>query len=323
MMEEVFENIFKIDIPLTGNPMESVNSYVIKGHDSNLIIDTGLSRKSCTEIMYSALKQLKINLLETDFCITHIHADHSGLVAVLATTNSRIYISQLDGKTFSDGTKWDDIIDYAIINGFPEGKINLALSKHLGFKYGSERYNIPITILGDQENICIGEYNFKCIETPGHSKGHICLYEPNNKILLSGDHIIGDITPTIQSWSDGLNPLHKYLLSLDKIYALDVEIVLPGHRCILTNCKERIRELKCHHQKRCSEILSILESGGRNAYQIASHMSWNVGYGSWDPFPDSQKWFATGEAIAHLQYLEGKQIIICERLDGKIIYSLK
>ena len=58
----------------------------------------------------------------------------------------------------------------------------------------------------------------------------MCLYEPNKKILVSGDHILNNITPNIQLWSDRWNPLKEYLTSLDKVYEFDIELVLPGHR---------------------------------------------------------------------------------------------
>jgi hypothetical protein len=94
------------------------------------------------------------------------------------------------------------------------------------------------------------------------------------------------------------------LTSLDKVYDLDVELVLPGHRSIFRNQKERIRELKQHHQARLTEVISILERGKQNAFQVASQMTWDIGYRSWSLFPPAQKLFAFGEAMAHLKYLE-------------------
>ena len=81
-------------------------------------------------------------------------------------------------------------------------------------------------------------------------------------------------------------------------------------------------ELKDHHQKRLDEITSILEKGRQNAFQVASQMSWDILYYSWDLFPVSQKWFATGEAIAHLQYLEEKRIVKKELREQEIVFSL-
>ena len=78
--------------------------------------------------------------------------------------------------------------------------------------------------------------------------------------------------------------------------------------------------MKYHHQERLDEIISILEKGCQNAFQIASQMSWEIIYDSWDLFPVTQKWFAIGEAISHLKYLEEKKIIQREMEGQTIIF---
>jgi hypothetical protein len=103
--------------------------------------------------------------------------------------------------------------------------------------------------------------------------------------------------------------LKQYLISLDKVQDFDVQLVLPGHRDTFKNFRERIQQLKYHHQVRAREVLSILREGSKNAVQVASEMSWDITYKSWDLFPTMQKWFATGEAIAHLRYLEEKEMV--------------
>ncbi|MFB0520633.1 MAG: MBL fold metallo-hydrolase, partial [Desulfatiglandales bacterium] len=174
---------------------------------------------------------------------------------------------------------------------------------HPGRRYNPNT-SLNFDVLKDGDTIGIGDYLFKCIETPGHTAGHICLYEPGKKIFICGDHILFDITPNITLSVEERNPLKEYLMSLDKVSDLEVELVLPGHRSIFKNQKERIRELKQHHRARLEEVISILEEGRQNAFQIASQMTWDIGYKSWDLFPPAQKLFAFGEALAHLKYLE-------------------
>mgnify|MGYP005661553239 CR=1 FL=1 len=286
-----------------------------------MIIDTGLNRKECMDAMQSALGKLGVNLRKTDFYITHLHADHFGLVSSLATESSKIYLNKPDAEMVAGGGLWDDMVDYARLNGFPEEELQAALGNHPGYKYGS-KFGVSLTVFKEDDTISIGEYLFKGVATPGYTRGHMCLYEPDKRFLVSGDHILGDITPNIQSWSDEGDPLYEYLSSLDKVYELDVELVLPGHRRIFKTCRERIRELKKHHQKRAQEVLSILEKGSKNAFQVASEMKWDINAASWDLFPIQQKWFATGEAIAHLKYLEGKGMVFKGMVQGKIVYSL-
>ena len=229
MIEEVLPNLYKIEVPLPRNPLQAINSYIIKGQGQSLIIDTGMNREECMRVMSSGLKELEVDLKKTDFFITHLHADHLGLVSSLATDTSTIYFNQPDANSINSGSPWEKNARFAGINGFPEDEHKKAIENHPGRIY-SARGRLDFHIVKEADTISIGDYSFKCIETPGHTRGHMCLYEPNKKIFISGDHILIDITPNISLWSDDENPLREYLHSLDKVYDLDIELVLPGHR---------------------------------------------------------------------------------------------
>lgn len=325
MIEQVLPNIYRMEIPLPDNPLKAINSYVIKAPGRNLIVDTGMNREECLSVFRSGLAELGVNLEETDFFITHMHADHSGLVPELAAGTSRIYCSAPDSvmitPAFTHREFLDHLAEFARMLGFPDNVLEKALLQHPGFRY-SARGRLDFCLVQDGDPVTIGDYSFTCVETPGHTKGHMCLYEPRQKILVSGDHILGDITPNISSWSDDMNPLDEYIKSLDKVSALDIDIVLPGHRSIVSDCRKRIGELKRHHRARSDEVLSILKPGGDNPYRIASKMTWDMTYQSWEQFPAPQKWFATGEAMAHLKYLEEEQLVKREMRDQKITFHL-
>ncbi len=320
MIEEVLANIFRLEIPLPGNPLKSVNSYVVKGAHRNLIIDTGLNKKVCEEAMRGGLNELGVDLEETDFFITHLHADHFGLVSSLVKDTSKVYFNRPDAELIEAKGFWDPLVDYARVNGFPQGKLQSALHSHPGFKYGGD-WVPKLNILKEGDIIEAGDYQFRCVETPGHTRGHICLYEEEKRVLVAGDHILIDITPNIQCWSDEVDPLNNYLESLDKVFDLDVELVLPGHRRLIRDCKGRINELKQHHKNRFNEVLDILEKDSKTAFDVASKMTWDITYKSWDLFPVSQQWFATGEAIAHLRYLEEKGMIFRETQGDRTFFS--
>lgn len=324
MIEEILADLYKIEIPLPGNPLRAVNSYVIKTPERNLIIDTGWNREECMNAMQAGLRELDVNLGRTDFFITHLHTDHIGLVPTLMTGTSKVYFNQPDAHSIENSdARWNYFFSYAQMSGLPENELQGILQSHPGYKYRTKE-RLAFTILKEGDRMTMGEYSFKCVETPGHTEGHMCLYEPKKKIFVSGDHILNSITPNIQLWSERWNPLETYLMSLDKVYGLDIELILPGHRPIFRNCKGRIQELRDHHQKRVDEILSILKKGSRDAFQVASQMSWDIAdvYDSFDLFPATQKWFATGEAIAHLKYLEEKGMVRRDGSGNKILYSL-
>jgi len=275
--------------------------------------------------LISGLKECGVDSSQADFVVTHMHADHSGLVSTLAKEGASIYFGWADAEIIRSTTPdhWEKQIDFARKRGFPEEELEKALRSHPGRRY-TRRYStsasLNLCVLKDGDTINVGDYLFECIETPGHTEGHICLYEPNKKIFICGDHILVDITPNITLSSEERNPLKEYLASLDKVYDLDVELVLPGHRSIFGNHKERIRELKQHHQTRLEEIITILKKGKQNVFQTASQMTWDINYKSWDLFPPSQKWFAFGEAMAHLKYLE-EEGRIEEEIEGQeVVY---
>jgi glyoxylase-like metal-dependent hydrolase (beta-lactamase superfamily II) len=303
--EEVAHDIFRLQIPLPRNPLKALNSYVIRGPDRNLIVDTGMRRKECLDAMNAGLESLGVDLRKTDFFITHFHADHLGLVSELAGATSKIYMNAPDARHMLAQAFRGVFAKSARLHGFPEEDLQQALDTHPGFKYGP---TLPLSFsdTSDNQRIICGRYNFHCVETPGHSFGHTCLYEAEHKILIAGDHVLNDITPNIQAWwEDDWNPLDRYLGSLAKIVLLDVGLVLPGHRNIFTDLRGRVEELKEHHDKRAEEVLSILTKGPQTAYRVASEMTWDIVCDSFDAFPLAQKWFAAGEAIAHVKYLAG------------------
>ena len=195
------------------------------------------------------------------------------------------------------------MINYSAKNGFPQNELRSALENHPGFKHGSN-WVPALKILQDGDAIDVGDYHLVCVHTPGHTLGHTCLYEPEKKLLVSGDHILIDITPNIQCLAEGRNPLKQYLASLEKIRPYDVDLVLPGHRRLFSGFRERIQELLSHHHERLDEVLAILEDGPQTGYDVAARMSWDIVASDWDHFPVAQQWFATGEALAHLRYLE-------------------
>ena len=119
-------------------------------------------------------------------------------------------------------------------NGFPEDELEKAFADHPGKRYRPQG-PLDFTILKEGDKINAGDYSFRCIETPGHSPGHMCLYEDEKNILVSGDHILFDITPNITCWLDFKNALKSYLISLEKVSTLDVSLVLPGHRNLWNN----------------------------------------------------------------------------------------
>jgi glyoxylase-like metal-dependent hydrolase (beta-lactamase superfamily II) len=323
VIEEILPNLYKIEVPLPNNPLGAINSYVLRSGERSLVIDTGMNQEECRRVLSAGLKKLSVDLRQTDYLITHWHADHLAGVVNLATDASAIYLSDVEASVITSGTygPWERFPDFLRLNGFPESELQTVVKV-----YSSPRYRptkaLDIHPLTDGDSIVIGDYSFKCIETPGHSPGHMCLYEPGKRIFVSGDHILPKITPIVSLMSYEDNPLGEYLESLDKVYSLDVVLVLPAHGNVFNRFKERIQELKKHHEMRADEVLRILRRDEQDAFEVASQMTWDVKYASWQKFPPNQRWFACGEAMAHLKYLEQKGKVQMKLRNRKVVFSL-
>lgn len=320
MIDTIRPGLHRVEVPLPRSPLKAVNSYVLTSEDRSLVIDTGMRRPECEQALRAGLEELGVDLSTTDFFITHLHADHLGLVSDLATVTSRVYFNRPDGELISSGIQdprvwYEPVIDRARKGGFSMEEIEEALRRHPGLRFSPTSYP-DFVYVGDGDAIEIADYRFVVVATPGHTPGHLCLYEPLLKILISGDHVLGDITPNITMWREKDDSLGDYLESLDKVAKLDVELVLPGHRTPIDDCRGRIEELKEHHCHRLAEILGVLAHGSGTAYEVASKMTWDIVARSWRDFPVVQKWFAVSEASAHLFYLERRGKIIVEERDG-------
>lgn len=316
-------DIYRIEVPLPLSELHFVNCYVIRGSERHLIIDPGMDDATCRQAMQTALTELDVDIKQTDFFVTHSHIDHFGLATRLVGAKSRIFISRLEAEVVErvrSGTILSGWTPFTEMSGFPEHDVEKVFPSSGSAPYRSDD-PLPFSYVADGDSFGIGDYHFACVATPGHARGHMCLYESRSGVFVSGDHLLSGISPAIHTFTNE-NPLKDYLASLDKVATLDIRLVLPGHRGTFTHSKERIRELKKHHEGRAREVVSILRGGAQDAYEVASQMTWDLDYDSWLVFPIQQKFFATGEAFAHLRYLEEEGLIKSLTKDKRILYSM-
>ncbi|MGD0659438.1 MAG: hypothetical protein ABSD38_15350 [Syntrophorhabdales bacterium] len=209
-------------------------------------------------------------------------------------------------ESVSSGKMFAGFQDFVKLTGFPCRELGDILPPDVAQKPSGDRA-WPFRFFNDADIIAVGNYRFQCISMPGHSPGHTCLYESKKGLFLAGDPLLSDITPGIQAHSDTLDPLRDIFKALTRSFPWTSDSLLPGHGDAFTRFKERITELKEHHRARASKIVAELEQDGRIVYEVASKVSWNVADSdSWHSVPELQKLLATGEAFAHLKYLEGK-----------------
>lgn len=307
MIEQLYHSpdIYEIHVDLPDNPLKYLNSYVIKGKTENLVIDTGFNRPECKKALCDGLHELNIDLKKTSLFLTHLHADHTGLVGLFADAGCPVYMHPDDYQYLVDsesGETWKFIEETFMREGMPEEDIKSQFSNQAR-KY-SPHITFPNHPVVDGDVVRLADEDFTVIHTPGHTKGLCCLYLPKEKIFFTADHILFDITPNIQVWPHMRDSLEQYFKSLEKVRSLPVTLALPGHRHRKESIAERIDEIKIHHAKRLQEVLDIVKAHpGSTAFEIAPYMTWSMRGKKWPEFPPTQKWFAMGETLAHIEYL--------------------
>jgi glyoxylase-like metal-dependent hydrolase (beta-lactamase superfamily II) len=186
---------------------------------------------------------------------------------------------------------------------------------------GPDPLGKPLDPVEDGTILEYGGRKLQCVFTPGHTPGHMCLYDRENEILFSGDHVLFHISPNICRWEGVDDSLGSYLKSLERVKSLPVRHLYPAHREETGNLKTRVEELEAHHAKRLLGTKEIVrDNPGLTAYDIAGKMRWSIRAKSWVDFPLTQKFFAVGEALAHLDYLEKRGEIQREKSGDKVHY---
>jgi glyoxylase-like metal-dependent hydrolase (beta-lactamase superfamily II) len=190
----------------------------IVGKESALVIDVALSADSNMDGILEQAEAMGVKKIDK-ILLTHIHSDHCGGA--------------------------------------------LALRKRCGAKLGIHRSRRGY--LGgedfqydDGEHIEFGGGELRVLHTPGHESGHCCFYQGDDKVLFSGDNILGLGTAVIRP-PDG--NMKAYLESLERLLEFPVSLILPGHGPLVAKAEDKIREYIKHRQTRENQVLHALRSG--------------------------------------------------------------
>ena len=339
---ELVQRVYQIPIPLSGVKVDSVhptsifkakkenlipaieqgivdarspfhiNAYLIEGNDGNMLVDTGWNSPDAYSTITGELKNYGFTLKDiSHIVITHIHPDHCGLAGkIKQLSGAEISMDEREAKLLNSRyMDVDELIKetYSLLvaNGVPENEAD-TLSKA---SLPARELVVPIsqyTAVKDTDRIILDPFEFKVLSTPGHSPGHISLYEPNKKFLFTGDCILPEITPNISFHpQSGVNPLGDYLRSLEALYDLEISFAFPGHGPAFSGAKQIIEAIVRHHEDRKKAVLKAIEGNTKTAYQVTQEIPWmvDINDGSYSFLNVLNRRFAITETMAHLEYL--------------------
>jgi glyoxylase-like metal-dependent hydrolase (beta-lactamase superfamily II) len=316
---EVVPGIHMIELPLPFS-LGIVNVYLVKLDVGWLLIDCGMQTEACFQALTRAMEGLGLNWTDIQrILLTHIHPDHMGLAAKLVElTGAPLELHRADNELLADVANrerhqaWQrDVLASAGVSEEMNQRVHLSLVE---MQESYQRLK-PTRLLSGGESYATAHGPLEVIWTPGHSPGHVCLYDRERRVLISGDHILEHISPNI-GWHPERDTLGEFLSSLDLIASLEVDLILPSHGAPFSGHKEWVRKTQEHHAERCERIVALLDSGSTTANQMAERL-WNR---TLSPF---HLRFAIFEVLAHLEYLERRGVVRGNRENGVVHWIRK
>lgn len=317
-------DLHSIVIP-TPFPVGPVNVYLLDGLAPTLV-DAGPNTDEAMAALQAGLAVHGYTLAEVrHLVITHAHPDHYGLAArIVAESGALVYSHQynlalLAGDRAEAGQRrayYAQILQQA---GVP---LSVLAGMRGGFS-AAAHYSQAVAVdvaLNDKDVLTLGGAPWQVLHTPGHARGHICLYHRRSGRLLSGDHLLRDISsnpvlePPLPGETERPRSLAQYLHSLERVAALEVAIALPGHGAPITNHRGVITQRVRFHRQRVEEIATILGEGPQTAFQIATALFsdlWGI-----------QVFLAVSEVIGHLDILEEEGRIVSQQGEALVRYAL-
>jgi len=323
-MVRILDGIYQLKVPLPGD-LRDTNVYLISGSEGWLMVDTGWESPEALSALRSELAQGGIELEDiSSIIITHFHPDHIGLAkAIQEESGAKVFLHReearyVQGKfvlseILERTSKWVKVLELSKVDGFTPSEFSFPSLPE-----------IDVVLQGGEE-IVWGDLHLRVIWTPGHSPGHICLYESQKGLLFSGDHILPTITPNVSlNPLSGDNPLKDYIDSLKLLRELKMELALPAHEYTFTRVEKRIDELFCHHEERKREIMRVLFRGEKTPCEVASRISWlwdgkTISYGD---LTSMDKMMALGETMAYLEFLRNEERVEMITTDNSYYYKV-
>lgn len=306
-----------------------VNVYLIEGTKENLLIDTGWDTPDAFAELNKELRNNGFSFKDiSQILVTHFHPDHYGLAGKIKQISgaklalSEIETEMLDSRYINLAELLKQMRRFLLANGVPKTEI-LKLSEA---SLPARKLVVPTTPdikLKEGKKISIDPFEFKVLSTPGHSPGHICLYEPHRKLLFTGDHILPEISSHIGCHpQSGENPLGAYLNSLKAMMKLEVNFAFPGHGPAFSGVRQIIENSLRHHEQRKSVILKSLRENMKSAYQVATEIPWKtdikpVNFQSLNVFDQR---LAITETLAHIELLRSEGAVQLIEQDGTNLY---
>lgn len=339
MTRKIIPGVYQLEIPIPNNPLGFTNDYLVQGGDVPLfksrsegfvLIDTGWNGETALNALGRELSEIGATYRDIkEVVVTHGHADHYGMAErVRQASGAKVALHHLDAEMVNSRHQLDEesarrMEEWFQANGAPANEFKVPQTS-FGGNRPSQPPPQPDILLNGNEVISHGSLSLKVIWTPGHSPGHICLYEQERGLLFAGDHVLPVITPNISLPPNSeANPLGDFLKSLNALKNLRVNYVLPAHEGIFSDLSKRIDEILQHHETRNDEISRAIGEKPTTAFQASHAITWMPELGG-VRFENLSSWdqrAAVSETLAHLRAMVVDGRATVNRENGHFLYE--
>jgi glyoxylase-like metal-dependent hydrolase (beta-lactamase superfamily II) len=248
------------------------NIYIIPDENGFSLVDVGCGGASGIAYLQNGLNhwKLKIEQLHT-VVLSHAHPDHMGAMWwILESASPEIFIHHLDVGPALDPHKLEETFDIPLAKQRWAASVNDDAFQNFKLLRFFEDSSCTMSAAGNLQEIQegdilqLGDFEFEIVHTPGHSPGHVSLYESNKQILLAGD-LVGKSPAWYVPAAGGVI---AYLESLAKLEALNAATLLPAHGVMMNNAKKAIQGIQKKLLKRESFLIEALQGGPKQFMEL-------------------------------------------------------
>jgi len=307
----------KVDV---ASDLRSINFYLLKTADSLALVDAGLANENFYDALLETLHSNGLSLDDmTGIILTHNHGDHVGLVNRITKDHPIPVYAHSDAipRLKRDPHFFEMRIEF-FSRLYDEMGCGDAGNRQVEFLKKAMVKNQNQSIQTEITPIKESHLGFQVIHTPGHAQDHIVLYHKGTFELLAGDLLISHISSNALVEPDlsghRLKTLLQHKQSMEKIRELPVKRTYPGHGVTIKDTEQLIDRRLSGIERKADKLKKMLEDKQLTASEMAQIY--------YRKLYEKEFSLVMSEIIGHLDYLEDKQQVGKEMIDGVWYYSI-
>jgi glyoxylase-like metal-dependent hydrolase (beta-lactamase superfamily II) len=301
--ERVLPGVWRLRLPLPFPAVPHCNAWALRAGDGIVLVDCGMHEEGSPEQLERAMGQVGLRLEDVRLLVcTHAHADHYGQAAeVIDASGCELWMHPDHAHTTSAAGSPDEAmarrIEIARTSGVPVAPLAEWVEAAHRPGFGITRIVEPDRDLVPGVVIDTDVGRWTVHETPGHAPSHVCLHQAERRILISGDHLLGRVSPYFDyGWSP--DPVGEFLSSLDVVERLDARLCLAGHGRTFTDVRAHIEANRALMRERLQRTRQIVAERG----PVTAHDVVPLLYGAPITSQNASWWMQ--ETLCYLRHLE-------------------